>query len=53
MILLLRLCDVYGHAGSDIRSEGIEKRLKSVEGHIEAGRLLALYQVCILSSHAQ
>ncbi|XP_021854477.2 MAG2-interacting protein 2 isoform X2 [Spinacia oleracea] len=31
--------------GSDIRSEGIEKRLKSVEGHIEAGRLLALYQV--------
>lgn len=31
--------------GSDICAEGLEKRLKSAEGHIEAGRLLALYQV--------
>ncbi|KAH9606498.1 hypothetical protein KSS87_016442 [Heliosperma pusillum] len=29
----------------DPRFEGVEKRLKLAEGHIEAGRLLALYQV--------
>ncbi|KAK9665193.1 hypothetical protein RND81_14G096400 [Saponaria officinalis] len=32
-------------AGVERRLEGIEKRLKLAEGHIEAGRLLALYQV--------
>ncbi|XP_021753504.1 MAG2-interacting protein 2-like [Chenopodium quinoa] len=31
--------------GSDIRSESLEKKLRIAEGHIEAGRLLALYQV--------
>ncbi|XP_057520836.1 MAG2-interacting protein 2 isoform X2 [Amaranthus tricolor] len=31
--------------GTEIRSAGLEKRLKSAEGHIEAGRLLGLYQV--------
>lgn len=27
----------------------LEKRLKLAEGHIEAGRLLAFYQVCVFS----
>ncbi|XP_059628990.1 MAG2-interacting protein 2 [Cornus florida] len=30
---------------SDVCTKGLEKRLKMAEGHIEAGRLLAFYQV--------
>jgi len=30
--------------------EDLERRLKTAEGHIEAGRLLAFYQVGILTS---
>jgi len=36
-----------GCAGGEIRLGGLDKRLKLAEGHIEAGRLLALYQVLI------
>jgi hypothetical protein len=30
------------------RVEGLKRRLKLAEGHVEAGRLLGFYQVCIL-----
>lgn len=33
-----------------IQTENLEKRLRVAEGHIEAGRLLAFYQVGSLSS---
>lgn len=33
-------------ADSEVRVEGLKKRLKMAEGHIEAGRLLSFYQVC-------
>lgn len=34
-----------GFADSEVRVEGLKKRLKMAEGHIEAGRLLSFYQV--------
>lgn len=36
-------------ADSEVRVEGLKKRLKMAEGHIEAGRLLSFYQVCTSS----
>lgn len=51
VILLGSFLDELKHAvctGTTTRAEGLKRRLKLAEGHIEAGRLLAFYQVCIL-----
>lgn len=35
-------------ANADKYVESLERRLRLAEGHVEAGRLLAYYQACIL-----
>lgn len=47
-ILLLGIIEVFNFTDTKIYIDGLERRLKIAEGHIEAGRLLAFYQVCVL-----
>lgn len=48
--ICLSTLNFYYCADSAIQAESLEKRLRVAEGHIEAGRLLAFYQVGSFSS---
>lgn len=43
--MLLSIMEIFKFADTEVCNDGLEKRLKMAVGHVEAGRLLAFYQV--------